>query len=53
MMVEGLGVHGTDQRDVVGASCDVWNQVRELYAALAMLGELATAAHDARYGQFP
>ena len=46
MMVERLGVHRADQGDVVGAGRQVRQEVGQLHAALAVLRELARAAHQ-------
>ena len=46
MMVERLGVHRADQRDVVGTGRQVRQEVGKLHAALAVLGELPRAAQN-------
>ena len=47
-MVELVGVHGADQRDVVRHRADVWQQVAEFHAALAVWLEFALGSHQHR-----
>ena len=47
-MIEGVGVHGADQGEVVGAGRQVRQEVGQLHAALSVLRELAWAAHEPR-----
>ena len=47
-VVEGIGVHGLQDRDVVGDAGEVREQLRELRPALSMAGELELGAEEGR-----